>query len=228
MSRRAKGFTLIELLVVIAVIAVLAGIIYPIYMRAREKTRQATCLSNLKQLGLAVLMYAQDWDGRMPATRVDEGGAGNPFGNWAGASECFGKCDPTRGQLYPYVKNSSIYLCPGSEGLAPERIYPSALPYPISYSMNNLLSYRNLDNQRTSAARIGLLIHEDLSTLDDGDFNWEGFAGNETPDHSGHNQPGKMHNEGTNIMFCDMHAKWQRYEVVMQELMNDEWNPDKP
>ena len=61
-----KGFTLIELLVVIAIIAILAAILFPVFARAREKARQSTCLSNVKQIGLAILMYVQDYDERMP------------------------------------------------------------------------------------------------------------------------------------------------------------------
>jgi prepilin-type N-terminal cleavage/methylation domain-containing protein len=65
--RRRHGFTLIELLVVIAIIAILAAILFPVFARAREAARKATCLSNLKQIGLACLMYAQDYDEVLPA-----------------------------------------------------------------------------------------------------------------------------------------------------------------
>ena len=61
-----RGFTLIELLVVIAIIAILAAILFPVFAKAREKARQSSCLSNLKQLGLGILSYAQDYDERFP------------------------------------------------------------------------------------------------------------------------------------------------------------------
>src|SRR3712207_1306350 len=60
--RQGRGFTLIELLVVVAIIAILAAILFPVFAKAREKARQTSCISNLKQIGPAVLMYSQDWD----------------------------------------------------------------------------------------------------------------------------------------------------------------------
>src|SRR5678816_1355375 len=64
--RTRKGFTLIELLVVIAIIAILAAILFPVFARAREKGRQASCMSNLKQLGMALVQYSQDYDETHP------------------------------------------------------------------------------------------------------------------------------------------------------------------
>jgi prepilin-type N-terminal cleavage/methylation domain-containing protein/prepilin-type processing-associated H-X9-DG protein len=99
-----KGFTLIELLVVIAIIAILAAILFPVFARAREKARQASCQSNLKQIGLAVQMYAQDYDEVMVRGYTDVRHAGIS-GGYLHAPEL----------LHPYIKNAQIWQCP-SEG----------------------------------------------------------------------------------------------------------------
>lgn len=74
-----KGFTLIELLVVIAIIALLAGILFPVFSRARDKARQAACTSNLKQIGNAFYMYLQDWDEMMPPVSRNDAGVGTVY-----------------------------------------------------------------------------------------------------------------------------------------------------
>src|SRR4051794_20074794 len=102
-ARRRPAFTLIELLVVIAIIAILAAILFPVFAQAREKGRQATCISNLKQLGTAATMYAQDWDELWPMVRT-----GGQYG-------------PTIANLLdPYIKTSKKNTRPDGGNLWPE------------------------------------------------------------------------------------------------------------
>ena len=99
------GFTLIELLVVIAIIAILAAILFPVFSQAREKARQAQCLSHYRQLGTGISLYAQDYDERMPKQRCWGCGAG-PGAN-----------DPTfspHAQIEPYTRNVQVYDCPSA------------------------------------------------------------------------------------------------------------------
>ncbi|HVK06970.1 MAG TPA: DUF1559 domain-containing protein [Armatimonadaceae bacterium] len=116
--RRAAAFTLIELLVVIAIVAVLAAILFPVFAQAREKARQASCQSNMKQIGIAFAMYAQDWDECLPDRRdlkASLAGGYRPWSSWPTS-------DPRAGWaalvLDPYVKSAGIWSCPSVEGSA--------------------------------------------------------------------------------------------------------------
>src|SRR5579871_4692134 len=100
MKRRA--FTLIELLVVIAIIAILAAILFPVFAQAREKARGISCLSNLKQLGLALNMYVQDYDETFPLNHIE--------GYWGGPNDV-GWATSTQ----PYIKNLQMLHCPDDE-----------------------------------------------------------------------------------------------------------------
>src|SRR5713226_8400745 len=100
MDRHRHAFTLIELLVVIAIIAILAAILFPVFSQAREKGRQTACLSNMKQVGLALQMYAQDWDETTPP------GVITAHFNEPNAPANF------LGSLVPYTKNLGIFVCP--------------------------------------------------------------------------------------------------------------------
>ncbi len=96
-----RGFTLIELLVVIAIIAILAAILFPVFARAREKARQTSCLSNVKELMLGNLMYAQDYDETYVYWTTGIGDAHPESNAWWAA-------------IYPYVKNADVYCCPSN------------------------------------------------------------------------------------------------------------------
>ena len=105
MNRQKRGFTLIELLVVIAIIAILAAILFPVFAQARAKARGVSCLSNIKQLSLGMIMYSQDYDETFPQWRWDQsyqsgsGAKNNATSVWWNA-------------IYPYVKNVQVYSCP--------------------------------------------------------------------------------------------------------------------
>jgi prepilin-type N-terminal cleavage/methylation domain-containing protein len=94
-----KGFTLIELLVVIAIIAILAAILFPVFAQAREKARSAGCLSNGKQMALALTMYAQDYDERLPRVWTPTGGVTNGPRDW-------------KNDIEAYVKSVDVFRCP--------------------------------------------------------------------------------------------------------------------
>jgi prepilin-type N-terminal cleavage/methylation domain-containing protein/prepilin-type processing-associated H-X9-DG protein len=121
-SRSRPGFTLIELLVVIAIIAILAAILFPVFSQAREKARQTTCLSNLKQIGTAAQMYAQDYDEHLPGTELGEGDV-----------EYF-----WIEMLMPHVKNRDLFNCPSS---AAKTLYDRngiSVEFTYNYAMNDI------------------------------------------------------------------------------------------
>src|SRR5476651_72071 len=105
-----KGFTLIELLVVIAIIAILAAILFPVFARARENARRASCQSNLKQLALSLHMYTQDYDERMPRPYTGDNTI-TPLAWYQSGANGYGI--PTWvDELFPYIKNGQVLYCP--------------------------------------------------------------------------------------------------------------------
>ncbi len=196
---RARGFTLIELLVVIAIVAILAAILFPVFARAREKARQTSCLANVKELGLAVLMYAQDYDERLP--RRDTGGL-----RW------------DRYILQPYIKNMGIIECPSTavqsygynRGLNSDLMAAYQAPSETvvlcdvkrSYSAAGALAWRGALGWPSlfPATYPGtpLEIHQDPPTSD----------ASITSRPAGRPRP--IHNEGCNVGWLDGHSKWMK------------------
>jgi len=184
-----QGFTLIELLVVIAIIAILAAILFPVFARAREKARQSSCLSNLKQLGLATLMYTQDYDGRFPA------GAYNPGTGYIFWYQV----------IYPYTKNSQIYICPSAS-----YNFDAASLY-VSYAYNSVPqgTYRGLnwvsDADITAPSQCLVMADCPWATFEAVAHVSDWFTSLADP-WSG--RLVKRHNEGFDAAYADGHAKF--------------------
>lgn len=205
-----KGFTLIELLVVIAIIAILAAILFPVFAKAREKARQTSCLSNVKQLMLGWTQYAQDYDERTCSIRYawgpNPGGICDPAGiNWWVT-------------LQPYVKNEQIFICPSGTG---SDLYAGKSSY--GYNPNLCSGAQGLPV--ACYAQGGRKLGEpnfpsELGVL--GDSQNCPYPGNRWTD-AAHTVAGGgslcgqasiRHNDGTNIGYFDGHAKWQAKSLV--------------
>ena len=208
--KRRSGFTLIELLVVIAIIAILAAILFPVFAQARESARTSACLSNIKEIGLAWTMYAQDYDETYPLSRsigypssddcayVDPN---NPKGfklpriNW-------------RAEVQPYIKNKQIYRCPSNpnndqwaEGDDPE--------FKISYGDNGAMmwGWNALKMAKVNRpAEYDMILESTWNCADLGDW----VARGHTPTACGWGQGFNLHRGRGGIMnwaFFDGHAK---------------------
>ena len=132
-----KAFTLIELLVVIAIIAILAAILFPVFAQVRGKARQASNLSNLKQIGLAILMYNQDYDEQMVPYLLPRVGGGTVW--WHGTTTSTFVYQREDGLIQPYMKNVQIQDCPvGKDIRTPFTNWTNGQLVP-AYGTNSLL-----------------------------------------------------------------------------------------
>jgi prepilin-type N-terminal cleavage/methylation domain-containing protein/prepilin-type processing-associated H-X9-DG protein len=207
--RHHRGFTLIELLVVIAIIAILAAILVPVFAQAREKARATTCLSNLKQIGTASMMYVQDYDERLCLQYY------SPLGAASGVTA--GPWDVT---MAPYMKNDGIIRCP-SDGVARQNNEK-----PRSYSWcRGPFGDTGVDSgiALASIPQPASLIHiterpHYLNRAAYRDYSVFNIPTEQGPYPSGASVPSgpPYHSEGWNFMFVDGHAKWYRVDATIR------------
>ncbi len=206
MFKGQRGFTLIELLVVIAIIAILAAILFPVFARARDKALQASCLSNVKQITLAILMYTQDYDEVLP--RCSTGGV-----IWVDAIE-------------PYINNQAILRCParshstvsarggyginapfvGGAGFAPsaDACMPlGGVEYPAQ-------TFVIADSWYIGGSDVlGYGCWQCMYPY------WTGCTGGQCASGIACGAVGEVHNGGYNWGFIDGHAKWARVDSAL-------------
>jgi prepilin-type N-terminal cleavage/methylation domain-containing protein/prepilin-type processing-associated H-X9-DG protein len=238
-SQAKTGFTLIELLVVIAIIALLAAILFPVFGRVRENARRTSCMSNLKQIGLGLMQYAQDYDETNPMRWWDANGSGG--GNPDGLDYVW------QDAIFSYVNNRQVFTCPSRS----QEDYSFYKPFPRgslgqkfwgTYAINNVYaggySYTTGGKTYTGNPPVGkrLAQIEDVSGTV---FAVEGPSGNNGNDagqvYWGNNvvpirdmsrtppeiqAGGDMrvvapHLDSTNVLYCDGHAKNQQLDSLL-------------
>ena len=187
--RFRQGFTLIELLVVIAIIAILAAILFPVFAQAREKARAVSCLSNLKQIGLASGMYLQDYDERWV---IGTWGESTGWNTWIDPMDDATQQPNWWSQLQPYVKNNGIFRCPS----APEGLWFQRNRQNTSYMSNWWIIY-------TGESDASVVQHARCPTFLDAGETWSGAWSFETSEP----WPRPLHSNGINTVFADGHAK---------------------
>lgn len=207
-----RAFTLIELLVVIAIIAILAAILFPVFAKARENARRSSCQSNLKEISLATMQYAQDNDEKLPKPFV----TANVPGSWMYATSItnFGTSafDPTRGSIYTFAKNAQIFMCPSDSAKQGD-----------SFGMNQMLGAPGgaggIKISKLSNAASTVMYGEEASgstgSTDDASIDPTWTAGKPV------NPISMRHLSTSNLAFCDGHVKSHNAQILYPNPSGD-------
>ena len=213
-----RGFTLSELLVVIAIIAILAAILFPVFARAREKARQASCLSNVRQMTTAAMMYLQDYDEVFFHRYFPAVSSAPVKQHWVQSDG--------NGLLDPYIKNTQVYRCPSSKTQVYGYGYNGALSYTVELAKVKSPAEILIFVDDTWGGRIAYLpAHETTGAANLA--NWGANFANPaaSPFVWGENTPYGRHNGVVNVGFCDGHAKAMTPEVLWANATN-KWYRD--
>ena len=220
-SRKFRAFTLIELLVVIAIISIIAAILFPVFSTAREKGRQAACISNNHQLNLAFAQYEQDNDEQLP-NATDGGISAGRLGGWLyfsifPANQAIRSFDVTRGSVFSYVKSAQVFVCPtDSEGRSSGDSYAANSCLFVGQGLG-FEPGKSISSIETPASFMLLgeeAIAPDLAstTTDDGYFLYK--FNSFTTRHSG----------GGVVSFVDGHTKWYRPDPDRICILANRWS----
>jgi prepilin-type N-terminal cleavage/methylation domain-containing protein/prepilin-type processing-associated H-X9-DG protein len=212
-----RGFTLIELLVVIAIIAILAAILFPVFAKAREKARQTSCLSNVKQITLACLQYAQDYDENLPCGRPYYTACAND------SVAFYQYC------IMPYAKNSQMFIDPSGGAVSDPncaRLTPWArtAQVPTNYGINCKFGTQG-------GIKLGNIVMPSqiyyVCCGANAQAWWRGFKCVNCSSSVANQYYREVHNGGINIGMADGHAKWVKSSVAFADILTD-WNNNGP